>query len=256
MDQAALDTLFAATLVGEPDDESAWDAVQALRTMATREVFERAQAWCQSAEWQKRQRGADIIAQFGVTMETRHPYPVESYQTIYALVQNEQNDFALAAGIFALGHLDNPDAVSLIARHSTHDDPEVRYAVAFALGSLVENPESIKYLLQLTKDADEDVRDWATFGIGDMRDDDTPEIREALFERLFDDFPKAKLEAIIGLAKRRDMRVLPHIFEALEAGQYTYGIVEAAYLILGLESEPEEWQSGEDCLAALRKKFS
>ena len=67
----ALDELFALTLRGDRDDESAWEAVSALRRIGTREVFEQAAAWCKSENPIKRARGANILAQLGKTGEHR-----------------------------------------------------------------------------------------------------------------------------------------------------------------------------------------
>ena len=131
----------------------------------------------------------------------------------------------------------------------------MRYAVEFALGNFANDEQAIEHLMVLMADEDEDVRDWATFAVGTRSDVDTPEIRDALNERLNDPFWDAKLEGIMGLAKRRDMRALPHIIEALKNGQWVYGITESAYLMSGLDGEPAEWKSGDDCLAALHKAF-
>jgi hypothetical protein len=57
-----IDELFAQTLKGDPDDESAWEAVNALRRIGTREVFNRAAAWCKSANPMERARGASVLA--------------------------------------------------------------------------------------------------------------------------------------------------------------------------------------------------
>jgi HEAT repeat protein len=56
-------------------------------------------------------------------------------------------------------------------------------------------------LAKLTADEDEEVRDWATFGLGVLGDIDTVEIREALAARLSDANDDAREEAVVGLAK-------------------------------------------------------
>ena len=64
-------------------------------------------------------------------------------------------------------------------------------------------------------DADEDVRDWATFGLGTLGTVDTPEIRDAFAKRLDDDSSDVVDEALAGLAQRRDKRALPFLLERL-----------------------------------------
>jgi HEAT repeat protein len=93
-------------------------------------------------------------------------------------------------------------------------------------------------------DPDSDVRDWATFGLGTQSDADSEVIREALFERLADTDEDTRAEAAVGLAKRKDVRVLPVVLE--ELGRDVYGVLyeEAASYLLGLdEVKPKDWES-------------
>ena len=104
------------------------------------------------------------------------------------------------------------------------------------------------------EDADADVRDWATFGLGVLGDQDTPEVREALFNRLNDQDVDVREEALVGLAKRRDTRILPDLISALEQSSIGGRVVEAAYTILELDNDQEDW-SGQH-VNGLRKRFS
>lgn len=58
--------------------------------------------------------------------------------------------------------------------------------------------------MELTQDTDEDVRDWATFGLGVFGQLDSPEIREALVTRLSDTNADVRAEALAGLAARKE----------------------------------------------------
>ena len=71
-------------------------------------------------------------------------------------------------------------------------------------------------MLKLTADTDEDVRDWAAFGIGVLGDIDSPEVRDALAACLQDANEEVREEAMVGLAKRKDQRVLPALRSALQ----------------------------------------
>ena len=89
----------------------------------------------------------------------------------------------LASALFALGRLDDPPAVSLLISFAGYPNSEIRFAVACALGSFPNDKHTIRALLSLTEGADEDVRDWATFGLGVLGGWDSPEIRDALGRR-------------------------------------------------------------------------
>src|SRR5580704_10254554 len=91
-------------------------------------------------------------------------------------------------------------AIPLILRYQVHPDPIGRSAVSVALGSFPNDARSIEGLLKLTLDPDDEVRDWAVFGLGVQGDADSPEIRE---------------EAAVGLGRRRDRRMLPALLKML-----------------------------------------
>jgi HEAT repeat protein len=256
MTARGIDELFAQALSGDYEDDAPWEAVHALRSIGTRQVFERAADLCKSNDPVSRARGADVLAQLGKTADHRsNSFPEESYRVITDLVQRETDPQPLAAGIAALGHLDNPLAVSLITNFSSHPSPEVRFDVAFALGCFPNDPLSAETLVRLTRDTDEDVRDWATFGLGVLGNTDSDDIREALVRRLTDSDEDVREEAMVGLGKRKDQRVLSTLVTALERPNATARVIETAYQMLGMDNEREAWR-GTDYAAALRQRFS
>ena len=142
MTARGIDALFAQALSGDYEDDAPWEAVHALRSIGTRQVFERAADLCKSTDPLSRARGADVLGQLGKTADHRsNTFPEESYSVITELVQRETETQPLAAGIAALGHLDKPLAVPLIASFSSHPRPEVRFDVAFALGCFQRPPQ-------------------------------------------------------------------------------------------------------------------
>src|SRR5205807_8023534 len=182
-----IDDLFTQTLSSDYDDDAPWQAVHALRLLGTLEVFERAVELCESDSPLARARGADILAQLGKTAShSTNSFPGESYSVVVRLLQQETEPLPLAAAIAALGHIDNPSAVPLIASFYSHPSSKVRFDVAFALGCFPNESRSVATLLELMQDTDEDVRDWATFGLGVLGDADSAEIRDALFRCLSD----------------------------------------------------------------------
>ncbi len=252
MPTAQVDQLFQQTLLGNYDDEEPWDAVQELRQIGTREVFDYAALWCKSPDPIHRARGAAILAQLGKTIDhPDHGFPDEAFAIVVKALEHETDTQPLSSYHFALGHIDNPAAIPLLVNFTDHDDCEIRFAVACALGSYANDPISITALLKLTSDTDDDVRDWATFGLGVLGDVDSDEIRQALTDRLSDTFEDVRVEAVAGLGKRKDPRIIPILINLFEEASIAMGYVEAAYLLLGMDHEPKDWESA-DYIKALK----
>jgi len=250
-----LDNLFARTLVGDYDDEAPWAAIHGLRRGGSREVFDRAAAWCRSDNPFLRARAVDVLAQIGKGADhPEHSFPTESYAIVSSLLQQEHEPQPLMSAIYALGHIDNPEAVPLITAYRFHTNPDVRYAVAFALASFPNNPQSIESLLTLLRDSDDDVRDWATFGLGVLGDADSLEIRDALFRQLSDPNQDVREEAMSGLAKRQDQRVLASLIKSLEQPDVAVPVIEAARAMLGRDHDDEPGNT-QDYREALKTRF-
>jgi HEAT repeat protein len=221
MTSQEIDELFTQTLTGDYDDKSAWEAVSTLRRIGTREVFDQAAAWCKSSNPLERARGADILSQLGKTVEyPSNKFPEESYMVVSQMLLDEKEVQPLSSAIHALGHLDNPEAIPVIIGYQEHSASEVRFSVACALGSFPNDLQAIQSLLVLTRDPDDDVRDWAVFGLGNLGDADSAEIRDALFRRLNDSDEDVREEALVSLAKRKDTRVLPTLLAALNQSEF------------------------------------
>jgi HEAT repeat protein len=171
------------------------------------------------------------------------------------MVREEEEALPLLAAIHALGHIGSPNAIPLVVEQRFHPNPDVRFAVACALGTFADDPVSIDSLLELTQDVDEDVRDWATFALGVLGSADSPDIRNALVRGLGDSNDDVREEAMIGLGKRRDRRVLAILLSALELPDVAVRAIEAASEMLDMQSEREDW-TATDYAAALRDRFS
>ena len=113
---------------------------------------------------------------------------------------------------------------------------------------------SVATLSTLSEDADDDVRDWATFGLGVQGDVDSLPVREALSWRLSDSDSDAREEALVGLARRHDARILAVLLTALGESLVTDRVIEAAYTLLGMERDREDW-SRSDYVNALRLRL-
>lgn len=114
-----------------------------------------------------------------------------------------------------------------MVRFKHHADEGVRFGVVMGLLTL-EDELAVQTLIELSTDADADVRDWATFGLGSQIELDTPAIREALVARLSDEDEDTRGEAMVGLARRHDSRMVAPLLTDLEHGYSGSLTLEAA----------------------------
>lgn len=211
-DQRPTEEIISAALIEEDDDKYDY-FVTVLQFRGTREVFDAARVLTASENENERCLGVDILAQLGIPERN---FPEEALGVILGLLEYEESDDVIESVCIALGHNKDPRNVSYLVRFKQHPNPDVRYAVVFGLLTH-EDEQAIEALIELSGDSDEDVRNWATFGLGDMIETDTPEIREALWRRVNDDFDAVRGEALKGLAKRIDEHVVEPLIAELNA---------------------------------------
>ncbi|HLY41216.1 MAG TPA: HEAT repeat domain-containing protein [Terracidiphilus sp.] len=249
-----IDDLFAQALQGGYDSDEGWQAVSTLQGIGTREIFEKAAGFCDSNEPLKRARGAAILGQLGKT--SQNPVPLfsnESFKVLTGMLESETNPIPLSAVIAALGHLGNASTIPMILPFSYHPDPDVRLDLAFALGCFANDKRTVTTLLKLMTDQDSDVRDWSTFGLGVLGDFDSRDIRDALFRNLKDSDEDVREEAMVGLAKRKDLRSLPEVMNALQSENLSPRAIDAANLLL--ERDTDRCEKPSACLEELRGRF-
>jgi HEAT repeat protein len=206
------------------DEDAAWEAVTVLHYKGTREVLDGATRLCASPVGRERKLGADILGQLGVPDRT---FPSESFDILANMLRSESDPAVLESIGVAFGHLRDGRAISLLLPFSSHPDSDVRFGVVLGLTGH-DSPEAVAGLVQLSRDEDEHVRDWATFGLGTQTDADTPEIRDALFARTSDHDDDTRGEALVGLARRKDPRVIEPLTQELSSGCIGRLAVEAA----------------------------
>lgn len=231
-------------------------------------IFETAKDWSGSDEIIKRELAADILSQLGTFMENDG---VESFtftdQTIPLLERllEDPEDRVIASAVHALEHHYGLDPILKTRPNlASHPSADVRYAVAHALCGTTSQL-AINTLIQLSADKEDKVRDWATFGLGEQCHTgnglmDSPEIRQALFARVNDNHSDTRSEALLGLAKRNDQRVVPFIKAELKAEMVSNLEVEAAGeiassdLVEPLEAMLEFWDVDTELLHAAIKR--
>lgn len=212
----------------EADEDAAWSAIAELQGRGDRDVFDRASRLCTAQDALARRVGADILGQLGVHAgQAGRAFHEETMAVLLAMLEHEQDPRVLHAIAIALGHRSDPRAIGPLAALKHHPDELVRYGVVHGISGH-EDELAIQTLIELSTDPDADVRDWATFGLGTQIGADTPAIRAALFARLTDDDGDTRGEAMVGLARRHDQRVIEPLLNDLEAGWSGSLLMEAA----------------------------
>lgn len=237
--------LFAATLVGDYDDQQPWDAVTALRWRGSPEVFELAKQKLASSEPRIRARALDVLAQLGaIKSPSERPFIKES---VVLAIQHTKDDSpeVVHSAAWALAHLGGDEAISTLLAMKANTNADVRQAVAVGLHGAAE-PRAVQTLIELMEDEDEDVRDWATFAISGFPPEDSPEIRAALRKRLQDSYEEARSEAVWGLAVRKDPEGLRMLLDRLTSDRWRDGDETAAAEALDTDynTPVEELRSG------------
>lgn len=206
------------------DEDIVWDAIVILHIRGTQEIFETASKLCESDNPKERACGVDILAQLGTPEK---PFRKETTDILLNLLNQEEDTNVLYCIGVALGHLDDPRAIEPLSRLKKHADSDVRYGVIFGLLGH-EDELAIKTLIELSEDEETENRDWATFGIGSQIDADTPEVRNALLKRLADTDGETREEALCGLARRKDERVIEPLIKELSSDEVGMPAIEAA----------------------------
>lgn len=227
---SSVDALIDRALTAVDDDARA-ERVAALHILGGTRVYARARALFESASVRERALGVDILGQLGAP-EGR-PFLEETLVALRELCAREQDPDVRSAVVAAFGHLGDGRALQDVLRFTGNENAGLRQSVAFALPSLIDEEDAgkagaaVEALVALTKDPDEEVRDWATFGLAQLQADST-QVRDALVRRLADENPDVAGEALVGLARRGDPRSQEAVRRRLADADADLFVLEAA----------------------------
>ena len=222
-DADAFNTL-AAQLMAEDEDQR-YEAANQIQRMG-QPVIASIIEWTHSEYPRMREMACYCLGQIGHWLtgnyESASQFPEATPILVYML-ESDMDAEVRAGAAFALGHQGDTAAIPALIR-AAHQSEEARYGVAHALGSFYESTweeQGAKYkseaetaLLQLMDDKDDDVRDWATFGIH-QGGHNTTASRAQLWKALDDTNPDVRGEAAEGLAKFDDRAFIPRLAQLL-----------------------------------------
>ena len=255
-DTRSVAELISLASAQDPKDHDYWETVRVLQSLGTPEVFQSARQLCHSERSRDRVLGADLLGQSHVSDKN---FPAEKVPILLQLLATDEEVTVLSSAVSALGQIGTPQRLEPLLTLKGHADPEVRFHVAIGL-SQIDDARAIGALMELSGDPDHSVRDWATFGLGSQTDLDTPELREALFARVADTDDDTRHEALVGLAKRKDERILEPLVRELQNESLGLLALEAASefadprLCPALLKLREQWRDDDDSHTELLKE--
>lgn len=207
----------------DPAEYSAPSALVALQARPTLDVVERAIEFMGSSDSDERLLGVHVLAELREGQGGGY-VPAHVDRSVTALLdcaELEFDDEILAQIARALGYRQDPRGLPILLEWLDHDDERIRFHVARALPSCatIETEDVVaKALVQLTRDDDADVRDYALFGFPQLTID-TPEIRDAILACTRDEDWSTAGQALVNLAMLGDQRVIEPLIAYIEAGR-------------------------------------
>lgn len=192
-------------ILNNKSNKNYWSYIIELRNRKTDDVFVKSVALTKSEILKEKIIGINILAQFGIPRQ----YQDEILDIYFNLLSTEIDKNVISSVLYAIGHNNNKlsqNQINSVCNFVNHESTKVRQSLVFALLS-VENIKAIKTLVELTKDKNVAIKDWATFGIGVQISTDNEMIRKALWQRINDEDQSTRFEAILGLALRKDKNI-------------------------------------------------
>jgi len=205
----------------EEDDEIYMSYIHELRKRGNHKVFNLAKEYAYSKEPVKRDISASVLSQIGYKSGA---FKGESIHLLSKLL-NDKNVEVLSSAIYAFGFRKCTRYAKKLASFITLNSKEVNEALAFSLGGY-EDHDAVDALILLMKNKDFDIRNWATFSLAQITEMNSQKIRDALFENVNDE-KEIRGEAMLGLARKKDKRVIDVIINDLQSEFYGSWIFEA-----------------------------
>ena len=179
-----------------------WELIRLLHWRGSHRSAERAVAWTKSTSPERIYTGLDVLAQ--LRWEQQELYRDVAQEASNRCLESEDVDVlqsALAMRVHRqFGHTDR---VFELARHP-HDF--LRQTVAW-ITPHKDDAAEVELLIELSRDPDSDVRDWATFGLGQIYSEHSgSDLLQAIEARFTDSDIAVRMEAFLGYGERLDAK--------------------------------------------------
>lgn len=202
-----------------------WENIHELRMRPSDLLFNRCLQLISSQNEKEKRVGIDILAQLG---SPNRPYLSQTLEIYFNLLNSETDELILSQILFGIGHNNEnltAKQIEKICAIYQIGSSLVYEGLIFALG-FIDTSKTIDILIQLSTDQKAHNRDWATFFLAESKRNNK-KIRQALWNRIDDKNKNVRLESIMGLAKRKDSRVLEVIKTQIHDIDYPIGIFQA-----------------------------
>ena len=220
------DAKIISRLLNNKSVKSRWDNISILRKRPSEKLFTKCVELTKSKESKNKIIGIDILAQLGLSPR---PFLKQTLILYFDLLSIETDPKVLMSLLYAIGHNNdklNKEQIDKICSFSDNENEWIKEGLVSALLG-INNLRAVETLIKLSTDKIDYIRNWATFGIGSQIERNNLIIRETLWKRVNDKHQETKLEAIVGLAKRKDTRVYEIIERELKNGEYGTLLFEA-----------------------------
>ncbi|MBE9586761.1 hypothetical protein IM792_20090 [Mucilaginibacter sp. JRF] len=229
------DDKLLSRLLNSKSGTSRWANIRVLRGRPSEELFAKCVALTKSDDPKHKIIAIDILSQLGVPSR---PYLQKMLKLYFDLLSTETHPDVLRSILYAIGHNNsdiNHEQVERLCSFINNENNLVREGLTFALLG-INDLKVIDALIELSADRLSKIKNWATFGLASQTDRNNKAIRDALWNRVNDKHQETKLEAIFGLAKRKDDRVKDIIIRELTTGEYGSLLLKAI-----IETEDERY---------------
>jgi HEAT repeat protein len=209
--------LFSNLINKNLEEDDYWENIRELRTRPSNNVYEKSYELATSKNLNHKSVGILILAQLGFNPRFNESKTISLF---FNLLDSNQENEILENILYSIGHNNSnltQEQINILSKFYNHEVIKVREALVSTLLA-VNNP--IEVLIHLSQDSEDQIRDWATFGIGSQLDNTSPEILEALWKRTKDSNDEVRAEAIVGLVNRKVPEVKKIILNILMSGNF------------------------------------
>ncbi|MGB0429319.1 MAG: HEAT repeat domain-containing protein [Bacteroidia bacterium] len=192
-----------------------WENIRELRKRPNPYVFKKAVELMKNGSEKEMNIGVDILAQLGARPRYRQN---EIIEICFGLLEKKRSPQMLESILSAISHNNenlNQAQIQALTHFKNHNYQYVKFALVQTLAGL-EQKKAIDTLIELSRDKNSEIRDWATFSLGTQIRTKSSEISHALWERINDKSELVRFEAIAGLAKRQDKNLKEVLIKELK----------------------------------------